>query len=608
VKRALAYYRLGNVKLEQGDEPYESDHAFYSASELGNMMTGLDIQKGKVTIMGGVNVQRKLDFGSDVYFGNTVKITGNEGHIFKDNVYFDDDVEIQNGSVTFKGSVGFNKKLNTTGNSLNVDGNVIMNRGNIVVSDDNFQINGTNFYYTENFPIQTSPQPDRPLQAHKFEFSTLPITKVKDPLLGPSVKEIRRSQGFSTYITFELNSCIPFPPNCQSSAVLGQDDCVSAVDECSPWGTKIIRVNENRANDFVLNWGEFICSDPTNHPYCCQVNLETSPKTKHSDMLSPCVWVCKQNNSGIDKIVCTNPEHVNGHIRISNDDSYVYKNASGDGNENDKSNKNRVTSSTKKDFISSTDVLDNLGMKPIDKPIDERWEKPQLDISRIDRTKVLNFDPMLQDFRNDGPGFINKLNTLYSDTSNRFDGHLVVEITSYANLPPMNDLTFDGKVMFIIKDKGTFEASGFYNSGPEASTLIYADKGNATIVNFDIIQEGGGNFRGLICIDPLNTSQNHNIKLGQGGKPVTIHGAIHNFSPNANVDFAGGNQILTIDFDKTVLGAFNCLSTKKCPGSDWKSCCESKKGDATASYITDPDDPTKTFNNVDIKALGYYFY
>jgi len=147
------------------------------------------------------------------------------------------------------------------------------------------------------------------------------------------------------------------------------------------------------------------------------------------------------------------------------------------------------------------------------------------------------------------------LNTYYEQVKNGqvpgielYNEHLVIRYSSGQYLNPASDPIgeFTKKVMFILEDGVTnFGSSGFYESGPESSTLIYAKKGAQLNIKSDY------DFRGLIYVAPDNTT-NHTLQFAQG---KTITGAMHLHGTGTLTwnTGTGGNEPVNIVFDPDVL-------------------------------------------------------
>lgn len=180
---------------------------------------------------------------------------------------------------------------------------------------------------------------------------------------------------------------------------------------------------------------------------------------------------------------------------------------------------------------------------------------PQLDISKIPGGLIIS---AVDAMTGSGGNFdINKLNSTYSaaKANNALynNEYLVVKVekNKWINFPSTNPGTFNDKMIIIIEDGATLDVGGrFYNSGPDASTLVYAGHGNAKLEQFGT----QGTFRGLIYIDSLNTSNNSINFPGTS----TIVGAVHNFSQQALQWNTSGNQVKIV-FDQDVLMGFGPL-------------------------------------------------
>jgi hypothetical protein len=580
----------------------------------------MDHIKAPLKVSGGGNVtiekgtaewQRAVTFdtGTEVYFGGPIKFTGNNAdNVFKDKAYFHDNATItlgnNNSHITFESDVGFNKNLYTDGDkTLNVGKNFAIN-GNLGRNGGDFKVNGiknnpdtSKFYYTDALPIQTSEQPIKP---------TLPQHSA-----GTSAPS--GTLGVYGYNTITFTTPIAIPSGCVeiSLSIYGAptSNCVYFETEATNGLTTKLRIKDGTENNYS---GVEICTIP-GHPFCCQPVPSPFVNSEYSKM-PQCVWQCDASG---DKIVCLT--HPDGHTRISdeynNGGNYPYVNEKGIGNASDGWNQNRISgySESNKIYVDTSKYPDSkdrnavLAMLDMD-PLEVRREKQMINISNTDSTsmKLICDSPnspncLFNNLNMSGSSFVQKLNDLYTNaTPNQlFADHLVIEVNTNSILPDMSGIPFDKKVMFIVKDGYTFNAqNGLYNSGENASTLIYADKGNATI-NLNIKND----FRGLICIDEKNTVgtlnpyDKHQIKFDDN-HTAKVYGAIHNLSTKAKLEVVGGD--VTLQFDKKVLSAFTPLACDE-NNPDRKQYCEKTGGKAKAEYI-DVLNPRK------LTALGYYFY
>jgi hypothetical protein len=87
------------------------------------------------------------------------------------------------------------------------------------------------------------------------------------------------------------------------------------------------------------------------------------------------------------------------------------------------------------------------------------------------------------------------------------EGHLLVKLNGSLAFNDAANKTFDNKIAFIVDD-GYNINSKYYNSGPDASTLIYAGQKGQLNMEFQ------KNFRGLIYVDDSNE-----CGIGPNGSP-----------------------------------------------------------------------------------------
>jgi hypothetical protein len=106
------------------------------------------------------------------------------------------------------------------------------------------------------------------------------------------------------------------------------------------------------------------------------------------------------------------------------------------------------------------------------------------------------------------------------------EGHLLVKLNGNLAFNDAADKTFDKKIAFIVDD-GYNINSKYYNSGPNASTLIYAGQNGQLNMEF---QE---NFRGLIYVDDGNTCGS-----GANGSPSYNKQNTFTWGPDCKIDGA----------------------------------------------------------------------
>jgi len=185
---------------------------------------------------------------------------------------------------------------------------------------------------------------------------------------------------------------------------------------------------------------------------------------------------------------------------------------------------------------------------------------PELDIDKIPGNLIKSAADAMTGSAGGGNFDITKLNKAYADAANNNtlynNEYLVVKVEKniYINFTGNNPGTFNDKIIIIVENGATLNGSGgkFYNSGPNASTLLYAGSGNATLEQFGT----SGDFRGLIYIDPANTA-NNSLKFAGDGK---IIGAVHNFSSKPLGWNTGiGGKSIEVEFSQEALAGLSPL-------------------------------------------------
>ena len=160
------------------------------------------------------------------------------------------------------------------------------------------------------------------------------------------------------------------------------------------------------------------------------------------------------------------------------------------------------------------------------------------------------------------------------------DGHLLLHVDGSVRT---EGGTFNEKVILKVEGSGAQidESGKFYNSGPNASTLVYVGK-NGILNNFGC--GDNGNFRGLVYVDPEN-DETITFKWGQNS---SIDGAVllkgGRLTWNAN-----GAAVTTIRRDKEVLNNFGFLVKD-----------DSNKNEREATLVNP--------GGIKLTPLGYYFY
>jgi hypothetical protein len=255
----------------------------------------------------------------------------------------------------------------------------------------------------------------------------------------------------------------------------------------------------------------------------------------------------------------------------------------------------------------------------LEKNIDERRD-PVLD---IDALIVAGANQYIgSDVATDGGNLsVSKLDSLYTKDStdgNLHNGFLLVKVLptcgslGYYNPPypagcdqktfnanPGKTTVFDKKVMFIVEDGATFNSGNgdFYNSGPNANTLIYVKPGTGASLESRCppqaypstdggkLQQVGSNnnFRGLIYVHPCN-KQEHSLNFGNNSK---IDGAVL-MEGRGDVmwNTGGGDDPTVINYRTDILNAF-------------------APGVASGNQLQFTNTNNQT---IEFKAFGYYFY
>jgi hypothetical protein len=227
-------------------------------------------------------------------------------------------------------------------------------------------------------------------------------------------------------------------------------------------------------------------------------------------------------------------------------------------------------------------ILGQLGMESI-----ENRRDPQISMENIPAGIMRNANDATSGNNLD----VGKLTKMYEDASGKgelYNGHLVVKVSSsIACNGSTQSATFNDKVIFIVENGAVFNVnSNFYNSGDNASTLIYAGPGNAALQQFGT----NGLFRGLVYIDSLNTAAQNSFQWGGGGR---IEGAVHNFSDgNFNWNLGSGslNNPPVIAYNEDVLNGFASLV----------------RGSTASKESTDFID--KSDKRIYLQAAGFYFH
>jgi len=261
-----------------------------------------------------------------------------------------------------------------------------------------------------------------------------------------------------------------------------------------------------------------------------------------------------------------------------------------------------LASSYKGDSIRTDTLLKYVGMLPPDSlrnpPVNppspkttlELRRDPEISMNSIDGGKIIDASAVTTSSSLDVSLLTQKYNSAKSNGTLYDNEYLVVKIPSNTTVTCdtyTKSATFNDKVIFIVEDGANFNVGAqFYNSGANASTLIYVGPGNALLNDFGTTD---GVFRGLIYIDALNTAANK-IQFGGGSK---IIGAIHSFAnPPSKLlwNDGSGTAVPEIEFNSDVLDGFASLK-KSASGS-------AKKVD----YV----DTNK--KRIILKPMGYYYF
>jgi hypothetical protein len=178
--------------------------------------------------------------------------------------------------------------------------------------------------------------------------------------------------------------------------------------------------------------------------------------------------------------------------------------------------------------------------------------------------------------------------------NNFYNDHLLVKIpaSGAGSTVDFSGGTFNEKIIFIVEGSMGGSAASFYNSAPNASTLIYVEKGEKD-AGGNIIKKGGtlnqfgtvnnGTFRGLIYVAPENYAD-HTFSWG---KDTNVEGAVILKGGNLNWNNNVKGGITKIRHDPTVLKNYGPLI--------------SDGGELDVTIIDDS-------KGVILKPLGYYFF
>jgi hypothetical protein len=197
------------------------------------------------------------------------------------------------------------------------------------------------------------------------------------------------------------------------------------------------------------------------------------------------------------------------------------------------------------------------------------------------------------------------LQTLYNDnlnTENLFDGgfgqkFIVVEITSDMTFSTSNPNTFNGNVIFVVKDGGGINAPGTFPT-INGNALVYVGPSSVATPNKPkVLMGANGAFNGLIYIDEGNTCTENEFKWGSSPNSV-MNGAVHNFSTQPFRWNTGGTSAVPINFDKNVLKHFSKLYDV--PGAGGGS-----DPDASANVVF--KDSVNVGTRITLTPWGFYF-
>jgi hypothetical protein len=494
LKRAMAFYEMGGVKITNLDK-YNPNNALYSNGEVAGD-GGLNIyskdpvkHKARVTFEKKVKFQNtKYTFEGDAYFHEGVNIATSQTPEFKDKVYFNDYLEIENAGnalLSFDNDVGINGNLSYIGNKT-------------IQFKKDVWFNG--------------------------DFKTPGGTMDKDLALKGNGNAVGNGSN-NLYYSSSLS------------------------------------IKKSVTNCNISN----ICqgSNPCPPNYCYPNNSNC------------CVHNCRDHFVKQDSIVGFSD--MNDTYKSSMD------NIPGDPNKL------------------------NIGT------LEERREQP-LDIGNLKDENGKDNYSVSAAGKDWGANTIQTIRNLYNDPNTKlYNGeYLVISIPPNVSFNfeqnPANYNVASGtskllggegeKVIFVVEPGATFNVNRNFppmETADDLSTMIYVsadDNGQKASINqFGIANNGTPEsateiFRGLIYIDPNNTSTNNSFYWRNGNKLV---GAVHNFSKEK----LGWNGVdgdpPEIEFDPEALDGFASL-----------------KGGDSSGKTTDYSDQSD--RRIHLKAMGYYFF
>jgi len=492
IKTARAYYKVENGTIT-GDIPFPGSNAFSATgnAEMKYGNAGFKIY-GHATFENDFKTQNEtpIEFYPDekgegsLYIKGKADILNSKGIYFGVNTFFEDNVRIQNATArVFQKSVGFNGDVGSD-KPVSVDGDVWIN-GDFMQNMKSFNIEAKG----------TGPQTINITEKLSLLEPDDPRTTSLTPPCCPSVTS-----------TYQLPPYILHSPSTPNGRDFNSG--------CIPDGTG------EMDHDFDANTGYGTLTYWTPSGIC----VWQMPVTPHSSQNS-CSWTCKTHKltasehrvkssqlSGFNNVEEYLPKYIDKDGKkcepIKDDDPdcrFIFPNV-------DPKDPDAIKAAV------GSDMLTKLNMKPFE----ERGE-PDLDITAGKTFLTISKDNVL-----DAGGNLlgNNLQDFYNATHNNpqyaqyYDnGHLLLNIPNNTNVP-CGGGEFNGKVIFNVQ--GTLDGrTAFYSSsGTSASTLIYVRETGK--LNQFGVGENGGNFSGLIYVDPKNTQQ----QTFSWGNNTTLNGAV----------------------------------------------------------------------------------
>jgi hypothetical protein len=134
------------------------------------------------------------------------------------------------------------------------------------------------------------------------------------------------------------------------------------------------------------------------------------------------------------------------------------------------------------------------------------------------------------------------------------EGHLLVKVDKNIQFNVYPTDVFNNKIALILDGDNIYSGGNlsgkFFDSGPDASTLIYVGK-NGRLNDFGCEKD----FRGLIYVDPYNDSWNQQITFNWGPNS-TIDGAVL-LKGQGRINWNSGHTVITKNND--ILNAFTAF-------------------------------------------------